>query len=154
MPERILVIDDDPNSLQLINLTLQTEGFEVLTASGGLEGLSRIQADKPDLVVLDLMLPDMDGLEICRRIRRARETADLPLIMLTAKGEVADRVAGLRLGADDYIPKPAAPAEVAARVRSVLTRTRRMTRPQGRIISFVGAKGGVGTSSVAASARL
>ena len=149
MPDKILVIDDDPHGLQLINLTLQTEGFEVLTASSGSEGLSRIQADKPDLVILDIMLPDVDGLELCRRIRGSRETADLPLIMLTAKTEVVDRVAGLRLGADDYIPKPAAPAEVVARVCAVLNRTRRMIRPTGKIISLMGAKGGVGTSTVA-----
>lgn len=149
MSNKILVIDDDLHNLRLLNLVLETEGFEVLTASSGSEGLSRIEAEKPDLVILDLMMPDMDGLEVCRRIRGSPESADLPLIMLTAKTEVADRVAGLRLGADDYIPKPAAPAEVLARVHAVLARAGRKVRPRGKIINFMGAKGGVGTSTVA-----
>lgn len=151
MADRILVIDDDLNGLHLLNLTLRAEGFQVLTAGSGREGLSCIRAEKPDLVILDVMMPGMDGLEVCRRIRGSAEIADLPVIMLTARTEVDDRVAGLRLGADDYIPKPASPAEIVARVRAVLARVRRTTGHRGRIISFVGAKGGVGTSTVAAN---
>ncbi len=151
MSDKILVVDDDPNSLRLVSLTLKAEGFEVLTADNAAEGLRCIQADAPDLVILDVMMPGMSGLEMCRRIRESAETADLPVIMLTARSEVADRVEGLRLGADDYISKPASPAEVAARVRAVLTRVRRRGTPKARIVSFLGAKGGVGTSTVAAN---
>ena len=129
MSDKILVIDDDLNSLQLLNLTLQVEGFQVLTASSGSEGLSRIYAEEPDLVILDVMMPIVDGLEVCRRMRGSPRTANIPVIMLTARTNVNDRVTGLRLGADDYIMKPVAPAEVVARVRAVLARTRRTARP-------------------------
>jgi len=152
--DKILVVDDDLNGLRLLSLTLETEGFEVLTAGGGVEGLERIRAESPDLVILDVMMPGMSGLEVCHRIRESSETADLPVIMLTARSEVADRVQGLRLGADDYVSKPASPAEVVARVRAVLTRARRTTAPQAKIVSFLGAKGGVGTSTVAANVAL
>jgi CheY-like chemotaxis protein/MinD-like ATPase involved in chromosome partitioning or flagellar assembly len=147
--DKILVVDDDLNGLRLLSLSLQAEGYEVLIASSGVEGLSHIEAETPDLVILDVMMPGMGGLEACRRIRESAETADLPVIMLTARSEVDDRVAGLRLGADDYISKPASPAEVVARVRAVLARSRRRAKPKARIVSFLGAKGGVGTSTVA-----
>ena len=101
----------------------------MLTASSGSEGLSRIYAEEPDLVILDVMMPIVDGLEVCRRMRGSPRTADIPVIMLTARTNVNDRVTGLRLGADDYIVKPVAPAEVVARVRAVLARTRRTARP-------------------------
>jgi CheY-like chemotaxis protein/MinD-like ATPase involved in chromosome partitioning or flagellar assembly len=152
--DTILVVDDDLNGVKLLGVTLQAEGFEVLTAGSGGEALSRIEAETPDLVILDVMMPGMSGLEVCRRVRESSQTADLPVIMLTARSEVADRVEGLRLGADDFIPKPASPAEVVARVRAVLTRARRRSTTKAKVVSFLGAKGGVGTSTVAANVAI
>lgn len=122
--ERILVVDDEEDILELLRYRLGQEGYRVLCASGGEEALLLIKREPPDLLVLDLMLPGMDGLEITRQIRKNRESADLPVIMLTAKGEEADVVAGLELGADDYVTKPFSPRILLARIRSVLKRRR------------------------------
>lgn len=151
MTDKILVVDDDLNGLKLLSLTLQAEGFEVLAANSGPQGLRRIEAEKPDLAILDVMMPGMTGLEVCQAIRQSDHAADLPVIMLTARSDVDDRVSGLRVGADDYIPKPASPAEVVARVRAVLTRARRHYKQMAKTISFLGATAGVGTSTIAAN---
>jgi DNA-binding response OmpR family regulator len=118
-PARILVVDDDANVAEVVTRYLEREGFEVETVSDGRVALDRALADPPDLVVLDLMLPGMDGLEVCRRLRAL---APVPVIMLTARGDEADRVIGLELGADDYVAKPFSPKELVARVRAVLRR--------------------------------
>jgi DNA-binding response OmpR family regulator len=115
----VLVIEDDPNTSKLVRLYLEREAFRVLTAGDGDSGLALALRDTPDLVVLDLMLPHLDGWEICRRLRRQ---SDVPVIMLTARGEEIDRVAGLTLGADDYMVKPFSPRELVARVKAVLRR--------------------------------
>jgi DNA-binding response OmpR family regulator len=115
----VLVIEDDPNTSKLVRLYLEREAFRVLTAGDGDSGLALALRDAPDLVVLDLMLPHLDGWEICRRLRRQ---SDVPVIMLTARGEEIDRVAGLTLGADDYMVKPFSPRELVARVKAVLRR--------------------------------
>ncbi|MFZ6002892.1 MAG: response regulator [Actinomycetota bacterium] len=120
-PARILVVDDDPNVSEVVARYLQREGFEVEAVGDGRVAIDRALADPPDLVVLDLMLPGMDGLEVCRRLRAL---APVPVIMLTARGDESDRVIGLELGADDYVAKPFSPKELVARVRAVLRRAR------------------------------
>jgi DNA-binding response OmpR family regulator len=120
MGPRVLVVDDDPTVSDVVRRYLERAGFEVALAADGPGALVAFEQRRPDLVVLDLMLPGMDGLEVCRRMR-ARD-GDVPLVMLTALGEEADRVVGLELGADDYVTKPFSPRELVLRVRSVLRR--------------------------------
>jgi DNA-binding response OmpR family regulator len=119
MTARVLIIEDDPNVAEVVARYLEREGYRVQTVSDGRAGLEAALADLPDLVVLDLMLPSLGGLEICRRLRAV---APVAVIMLTARGEEADRIAGLELGADDYIAKPFSPRELTARVKAVLRR--------------------------------
>ena len=122
---KILVVDDEEHIRRLVALYLTREGYSVETAATGREALSRVYGARPDLVVLDLMLPELDGREVCRELRRSRATEDLPIIMLTARGDPFDRVLGLELGADDYLTKPFEPRELVARVRAVLRRAAR-----------------------------
>jgi DNA-binding response OmpR family regulator len=121
----VLVVEDDPDIAQLLMHYLDQAGFAAETVSGGREALVAIAAKRPDLLVLDLMLPQVDGLEICRIIRSNDATADLPIIMLTARAEESDRIVGLELGADDYLAKPFSPNELVARVRALLRRAKR-----------------------------
>ncbi len=123
-PKTVLVIEDDRNTARLISLYLARDGFQALLAADGETGLAMAERHLPALVILDLMLPRVDGWEVCRRLRRRSET---PVIMLTARGEEVDRVAGLTLGADDYMVKPFSPRELVARVKAVL---RRAPRPE------------------------
>ena len=116
---KILVVDDDPNILQLINLYLTREGFEVVTAEAGDEALRKFKSDPPNMMLLDVMLPGMDGWQVCREVRKV---SNIPIIMLTAKDETFDKVLGLELGADDYIVKPFDPKELTARIKAVLRR--------------------------------
>ena len=118
--KKILVVDDEPKIIQLTQDYLENAGFSVISAGDGERALAVIQIEKPDLVVLDLGLPGMDGLDVCRSIRK---TSNLPIIMLTARDEETDKLVGLELGADDYITKPFSPKELVARVRSVLRRS-------------------------------
>ena len=118
-PARVLVVEDDATVAEVVMRYLEREGFEVETVGDGLVALDRARAALPDAVVLDLMLPGLDGLEVCRRLRAV---APIPVIMLTARGEESDRVLGLELGADDYVTKPFSPRELTARVKSVLRR--------------------------------
>ncbi len=120
---KILVVDDEEDLLDLISYNLTKEGFEVAAAGDGTEALSAIRKTRFDLIVLDLMLPGMQGMELCRIIRSDPKTETVPIIMLTAKGEEVDRVLGLEMGADDYITKPFSPRELIARIRAVLRRT-------------------------------
>ena len=120
--EKILVVDDDTNICELLRLYLTKEGYQVTTANDGEEGLDKFNQVKPDMVLLDVMMPKMDGLEVCRRIRKLGNT---PVMMLTAKGETFDKVLGLELGADDYMVKPFDAKEVVARIKAVLRRTER-----------------------------
>jgi two-component system phosphate regulon response regulator OmpR len=115
------VIDDDRKLCGLLSTYLSTTGFEVFTAGNGDDGLRLLRTEEPDIVVLDVMLPGMDGFEVCRNVRR---TSSVPIVMLTARGEVTDRVVGLELGADDYMPKPFEPRELVARIQAVLRRGR------------------------------
>lgn len=120
--ENILVVDDEEDLLELVQYNLTREGYKVHTAATGEEALNIANSSKPDLIVLDLMLPGVDGLEVARKLKGNSDTAEIPIIMLTAKGEEADIVTGLELGADDYIPKPFSPRILLARVRAVLRR--------------------------------
>jgi len=128
----ILVIEDDRDILEVVRYNLEREGFRVLEAGDGERGIETTQKSKPDLVLLDLMLPGVDGLEVCRRIRELPESKDIPVVMITAKGEEADVVVGLEMGADDYLPKPFSPRELVARVRAVLRRVNRAPAEAGR----------------------
>jgi DNA-binding response OmpR family regulator len=119
--QHVLVVDDDPTVSDVVRRYLEQDGYRVRLAADGLAALAAVAAETPDLVVLDLMLGGIDGLEVCRRLRR--EHPDLPVVMLTALGEEADRVVGLEVGADDYVTKPFSPRELVLRVRSVLRRT-------------------------------
>ena len=120
--EKILVVDDEEDILELVRYNLTKEGFNVLCASTGEEGLNAAKSKLPDLIILDLMLPGIDGLDVARSLKSEKNTKDIPVIMLTAKGEEADIVTGLELGADDYISKPFSPRILTARVRAVLRR--------------------------------
>ncbi len=122
---RILIVEDDADIRRVLEYTLQREGFDVSSMDDGLRGLSEARRVAPDLVILDLMLPGIDGLEVCRRLKQEEATASIAIVMLTAKSEESDVVLGLGLGADDYIAKPFSPKEVAARVRAVLRRASR-----------------------------
>ena len=119
MPKKILIVEDEANIRELLRLYLEREGYTVLEAENGVEGIKKWKSDKPDMLLLDVMMPVMDGWAVCREIRAE---SDVPIIMLTAKGETADRVSGLEMGADDYIVKPREMPEVIARVRAVFRR--------------------------------
>src|SRR5882672_1509003 len=133
MAQEVLVVEDEPDIRRLIVLHLERDGFRCRTASNGPEALREARAVVPDLVVLDLMLPELDGLEVCRQLRRDVATAAVPIIMLTAKSDEVDRVVGLEIGADDYVAKPFSPKELVARVRAVLRRAR--PEPTPRVLS-------------------
>lgn len=122
MKNRILAVDDEEDIVELVRYNLEREGYETLSAFSGKEALEIISKKRPDLIILDLMLPDVDGLEITRRLKRDDDLKNIPIVMLTAKGEEADVVVGLELGADDYIVKPFSPRILLARIRSVLRR--------------------------------
>ena len=119
---KILVVDDEPDVLEVIGFNLKAAGFTVLTADDGATALKRARQEAPDLIVLDVMLPNVDGLEACRALRREAGTANIPIILLTARAAEVDRVLGLELGADDYVTKPFSPRELVLRIRKLLQR--------------------------------
>ncbi len=125
--ELILVIDDEAHILELIKYNLEKEGYRVIVCESGEDGLQVIEKQLPDLLILDILLPGMDGLEICKKIRRESPSANLPILMLTAKGEEIDKVVGLETGADDYLTKPFGIHELIARVRAILRRSSHAT---------------------------
>ena len=135
MANNILVIEDDPGIARIVRLYLERDGHTVTTAGDGVSGLNAARADNPDLIVLDRMLPRLDGMSVCRTLR---EESDVPIIMATARVDEDDRLAGLELGADDYIVKPFSPRELAARVRAVLRRTSRQSPSQPPMIEYDG----------------
>lgn len=152
MTEKILIVDDDIDSLKLIGLMLQRQGYEIAAANSGGQALQKASAEPPDLIILDIMMPDMDGYEVCRRLRLNSSTQGIPIIMFTAKTLVDDKVAGFEAGADDYLTKPTHPAELASRVKAVLVRSaakKGVTASQGKLIAVLGVKGGVGTTTTA-----
>src|ERR1700687_86323 len=120
--KRVLLIEDDRDIVELVRYNLEREGFQVAAANDGATGLVQVRKTPPDMLLLDLMLPKLSGLEICRDIRRDQTLNRLPILMLTARGEEADRVVGLEMGADDYVTKPFSPRELVARVKALLRR--------------------------------
>lgn len=155
----VLVIDDEENIIELIKLGLKYEGFQVESAPDGPQGLAAAQRLNPNLIILDLMLPGMDGLEVCRRLRGNPTTRDIPILMVTAKDEVRDRVVGLDTGADDYLPKPFSFEELVARIRAILRRQSRSKEdgadPSGsQILQFGDLQLNTATREVTRSGRL
>ena len=129
-PKKILIVEDEAEIAQLVKLYLEKDGFRTATAKTGVEGLKLIKTDRPDMVILDLMLPEMDGLEVCKKIRNAPDTALLPVLMLTAKVEESDTIIGLELGADDYVTKPFSPKVLVTRVKALFRRLERADDPK------------------------
>jgi DNA-binding response OmpR family regulator len=122
MKPKILVIDDEPDAVELVEFNLKQAGFDVATAADGAEAIRKARSALPQLVVLDLMLPEIDGLEVCKLLRRDPATAAIPILMLTAKASEVDRILGLELGADDYVTKPFSPRELVLRIKKILDR--------------------------------
>ncbi len=160
MAAKILVVDDDPNVQRLLQYTLKQEGFDVIAASDGVEGLRLWTETQPALVLLDVMLPQLDGYQVATKIRQAEgDTGHVPIIMLTAEREVEQKIRGLRAGADDYLIKPFHPAELMGRIKSLLARFAPRDAlvgrgPMGRLLAFYGAKGGVGTTTMAINSAI
>jgi len=153
MPEKILIVDDDVESLKLIGLMLHRQGYEVVAANSGGQALTRVKAETPDLIILDVMMPDMSGYEVCRRIRANPDLRSVPILMFTAKTLIDDKVAGFEAGADDYLTKPTHPAELTARIKTMLARSvpqqTKTTSTHGAVIGILGAKGGIGATTLA-----
>ena len=130
---KILVVDDEPDAVELVAFNLKNAGFDVVTAGDGKEALSKARSANPDLIVLDLMLPEMDGLDVCKNLRKDAETANIPIVMLTAKTGEVDRVLGLELGADDYVTKPFSTRELILRVKNLLRRLQTEKEPKTEV---------------------
>ena len=124
MREKILIVEDKSDIVRMLEYNLEKEGFRTVSASDGREALRRAEKERPDIILLDLMLPELDGLEVCRLLRQNPDSAHIPVIMLTAKGRETDKIVGLGLGADYYITKPFSVGELIARVKAVLRRAR------------------------------
>ena len=153
MNKKILIVEDDLESLKLIGLMLQRRGYEIIAASAGSQGLRRASTEEPDLVILDVMMPDMDGYQVCQALRANASTARLPVIMFTAKSLPGDKEAGYRAGADIYLTKPIHPTELVSVVEELLEHSSQDSVvsevPHGvHVVGVIGAKGGVGTSTV------
>lgn len=133
MKNKILIVDDERNIVELVRLYIEKEGFEAVCAYSGNEALEKFREENPDLIVLDLMLPGIDGWQICREVRKVSQ---VPIIMLTAKSDTFDKVLGLELGADDYMTKPFDPKELLARVKAVLRRSEVQTKPSNGEVTF------------------
>jgi DNA-binding response OmpR family regulator len=133
MEKKILVIEDDPATSRLVDYSLRHEGYQVITASNGLEGVRKALSEAPDLVILDVMLPGMDGFEICHRLRSEPTTANLPILMFSAKAQEIDKETGIKVGADDYLTKPAAPAEIVSRVEKLLAKKKHAVPTQEKV---------------------
>lgn len=131
--KKILVVDDEKDIIELLEYNLKKEGYEVVGATTGERALELTERETPNLIILDLMLPGMDGLEVCKILKKSTKTASVPVIMLTAKGEESDIIVGLELGADDYITKPFSPKVLVARVRAVLRRLEEQEKPKETI---------------------
>jgi CheY-like chemotaxis protein/MinD-like ATPase involved in chromosome partitioning or flagellar assembly len=157
MSEKILIIDDDLDTLRLVGLMLQRQGYQISAATNGQQGLDKALDEDPDLILLDIMMPDMDGYEVTRRLRRNPSTMETPILMFTAKTQLDDKVIGFEVGANDYLTKPTHPSELQARVKTLLSRASEKkeaaasTREEshGYVLGVLGARGGLGTTSVA-----
>jgi CheY-like chemotaxis protein len=155
MAEKILIVDDEVDTLRLVGLMLERQGYEIVAAENGEQALAALENEKPDLILLDVMMPGMDGFEIARHIRGNSETENIPIIMFTAKVQVEDKVTGLEAGADVYLTKPTQPKELFAQVKVLLARSKKsLTTPlpkdsdRGYLVGVLAAKGGLGVSSL------
>ncbi|MBT3338123.1 MAG: response regulator [Anaerolineae bacterium] len=157
MAEKILIIDDDLDTLRLVGLMLQKQGYQIAAANNGEQGLVKVAEEKPNLILLDVMMPNMDGYEVARRLRQNPETASIPILMFTAKSQLDDKVVGFEAGADDYLTKPTHPTELHAHVKTLLTRSVKSQqlkqtdslKKNAFITGVISARGGLGVSSIA-----
>lgn len=155
-PRRVLVVDDDVDSLRLVGMMLERKGFEIIAAVSGQQAIEKAMQGQPDLIILDVMMPDMDGYQVASQLRRHPATEVIPILMFTARNAVNDRIAGMQAGADDYLAKPVSPHDLVTRVDALLQRQRRPTGPASRnnIVSFLPAKGGLGTTALSLNTAL
>jgi CheY-like chemotaxis protein/MinD-like ATPase involved in chromosome partitioning or flagellar assembly len=160
MAEKILIIDDDLDTLRLVGLMLQRQGYQISAASNGSQGLAKALEERPDLILLDVMMPDMDGYEVTRRLRKNPATLTIPILMFTAKTQLDDKVTGFEVGADDYLTKPTHPTELQAHVKALLSRSAQKDAGEittashehhGYVIGVLSARGGLGVSSLASN---
>jgi CheY-like chemotaxis protein/MinD-like ATPase involved in chromosome partitioning or flagellar assembly len=157
MSEKILIIDDDLDTLRLVGLMLQRQGYQISAATNGQQGLEKAFEEDPDLILLDVMMPDMDGYEVTRRLRQNPSTLETPILMFTAKTQLDDKVIGFEVGANDYLTKPTHPSELQARVKTLLARVNSQKSVtgslkdlnRGYVIGVLGARGGLGTTTMA-----
>ena len=152
MSEKVLIIDDDPETVRLISLVLNRQGFQTLSSFNGQDGINQARREQPDLVLLDVMMPDMDGYQVTKILRNTPDTSNIPILMFSAKSQVDDRVSGYESGIDDYITKPIHPAELLARVKSLISRTKTITpvpQQKGYTIGIIAPVGGLGCSTLA-----
>lgn len=154
MTEKILIVDDDVETLRLVGLMLQRQGYQIMAANNGSQAISMAKSDTPDLIILDVMMPDMDGYQVTTELRKDPELADIPILMFTAKTQVDDKVAGYDAGVDDYLTKPVHPAELIAHLKALLSRTRarqpaKTPASVAYTVGVVGCKGGLGASTLA-----
>ena len=160
MAERILIVDDDADTLRLVGLMLQRQGYQIIAASNGSQGLTKAFEERPDLILLDVMMPDMDGYEVTRRLRKNPATASIPILMFTAKTQLDDKVAGFEVGADDYLTKPTHPTELQSHVKALLARSTPKPPEEmetvyreknGYVVGVISVRGGLGVSTVASN---
>lgn len=157
MSEKILVIDDDLDTLRLVGLMLQRQGYQISAATNGQQGLEKAIEEKPNLILLDIMMPDMDGYEVARRLRKNPVTINIPILMFTAKTQLDDKVAGFEVGADDYLTKPTHPSELQSHVKALLARSAKpvgeptidQDQQRGYVIGVIAARGSMGVSTLA-----
>jgi pilus assembly protein CpaE len=160
MAEKILIIDDDVDTLRLVGLMLQRQGYLISAASNGSQGLTKALEERPDLILLDVMMPDMDGYEVTRRLRKNPATVSIPILMFTAKTQLDDKVTGFEVGADDYLTKPTHPTELQAHIKALLARAApkdsgetqtAIHEHHGYVIGVMSSRGGLGVSTLAAN---
>src|SRR5512136_639270 len=158
MVEKILIIDDDLDTLKLVGLMLQKQGYLIVAANNGPQGLTQAEAENPDLILLDVMMPEMDGYEVTKRLRGNPLTTNTPILMFTAKTQLDDKVTGFESGADDYLTKPTHPTELHAHVKSLLARSKKNTGSTKELaeknaftIGIVSPRGGLGISTISAN---
>lgn len=153
MAEKILIVDDDLETLRLVGLMLQKQGFSVIAASSGAQAIDLVKSEPPDLILLDIMMPEMDGFEVTRRLRAESVTSQTPILVFTAKSQIEDKVTGYESGADDYLTKPTHPAELTAHIKALLSRSKKAAieagpSGKGMVVGILAPKGGLGVSTL------
>ena len=152
MAAKVLIVDDDVETLRLVGLMLQRQGFQIVAANNGKQAVALAKSELPELIVLDIMMPELDGYEVTRQLRKDPHTASIAILMFTAKSQVADKVTGYEAGVDDYLTKPIHPAELVARIKALLSRGKlrgaaEVVSPKGYMVGCIAAKGGIGIST-------